>query len=138
MDYFDRLWGSINASAELWKAGEQQKALALLDDAIAYWIQAGKPSSSIRTLCHHAAVLCDSARDLRLVKHYYEQSLTYSPDNPIALYGLAEVALQQGDADLAKHYAKRSYDATVQGDDEMAKQGLLDMIVKKWPDIAAK
>lgn len=75
-------------------------------------------------------------RDLKLVKHYYEQSLTYSPDNPIALYGLAEVALEQGDADLAKQYAKRSYAATVQGDDEIAKQGLLDLIAKKWPDIA--
>jgi hypothetical protein len=39
---------------------------------------------------------------------------------------------------LVKQYAKRSYDATVQGDDEMAKQGLLDLIAKKWPDIAAK
>jgi Tfp pilus assembly protein PilF len=133
-----KLWGAVNASAELWKLGEQQKALKLLDGAIAYWIQEGKQSASIRTLCHHAAVLCRSAGDLSLVKHYYQQSLTHSPEDPIALYGLAEVALEQGDTDLAKQYAKRSYDATVQGDDEMAKDGLLDLIAMKWPDIASK
>ena len=95
MDYFDQLWGTVNVSAELWKQGDHQKALRLLDDAIAYWIQQGKKTSSIQTLCHHAAVLCDSAGNLSLVKHYYGQSLTYSPENPVALYGLAEVALKQ-------------------------------------------
>jgi Tfp pilus assembly protein PilF len=83
-------------------------------------------------------VLCRSVGDLRLVEHYYQQSLTHSPDDPIALYGLAEVALEQGDTDLAKQYAKRSYDATVQGNDEMAKRGLLDLIAMKWPDVASK
>src|SRR5262245_24179172 len=110
MDYFDQLWGTVNASAELWKQGEHQTAPRLLGDAIAYWIQQGKKTSSIQTLCHHAAVLCDSAGKLSLVKHYYEQSLTYNHENPIALYGLADVALKQGDTDLAKQYAKRSYD----------------------------
>ena len=138
MDYHDQLWGAINASAELWKIGEQQEALKVLDDAIAYWVQERNQISPIRTLCHHAAVLCRSVGDLRRVMHYYQQSLTHSPDNPIALYGLAEVALEQGDADLAKQYAKRSYDATVQGEDELAKRGLLDLIVMKWPDIGPK
>jgi len=45
MDYFDQLWGTVNASAELWKLGDHQKALRLLDDAIAYWIQQGEKSS---------------------------------------------------------------------------------------------
>jgi Tfp pilus assembly protein PilF len=71
-------------------------------------------------------------------KHYYEKSLEFNPENPIALYGLAEVALKQGHLDLAKQYAKRSYDATVQGDDEMVRHGLLDLIAMKWPDIKSK
>jgi len=82
--------------------------------------------------------LCDSAGNLSLVKHYYGQSLTYSPENPVALYGLAEVALKQGDTDLAKQYAKRSYDAALQGDDAIAKHGLLDLIAKRWPDIVPR
>lgn len=94
--------------------------------------------SPIRTLCHDAAVLCRSVSDLRRVKHYYQQSLAHSPDNPLALYGLAEVALERGDTDLAKQSAKRSYDATVEGEDEMAKRGLLGLIVMKWPDIGPK
>jgi len=80
-------------------------------------------------------VLCDSAGNLSLVKHYYEQSLTYSPENPVALYGLAEVALKEGNTDLAKQYARRSYDAALQGDDAITRHGLLDLIAKKWPDI---
>src|SRR5262249_826374 len=82
--------------------------------------------------------LCDSAANLTLVKHYYGQSLTYRPENPVALYGLAEVALKQGDTDLAKQYAKRSYDAALQGDDAIAKHGLLDLIAKRWPDIVPR
>jgi tetratricopeptide (TPR) repeat protein len=134
VDYFDRFWGTINTSADLWKLGDHQKALKILDDAIAYWIQDGS-INHIRTLCHHAAVLCDSAGKLGLVKHYYEQSLTYSPEYPVALYGLAEAMLKQGETALAKEYAKRSYNSAAQDDDDVAKRELLDLIAKKWPDI---
>jgi hypothetical protein len=34
MDYHDQFWGAINASAELWKMGEQQEALKVLDENV--------------------------------------------------------------------------------------------------------
>ena len=138
MDDFDRLTGAVNGSVELWKLGQWQKALTLLDDAIAETIQEGGDCRSIITLCHHAAVICRSSGDLISVKRYYEQSLQHSPENPWALHGLAQVALEQGEVDIAKHFAKRSYVATVQGTDDLAKRGLLDLIVKLWPDVGLK
>jgi len=132
--WFDRTWGTINESDEFWKRGDHQKAVKLLDDAIAYWVQEGN-TNWIRTLCHFGAQKCDSAGKLALVKHYYEQSLTYDPENSVALYGLAEVAMKQGHPDLAKGYAKRSYNAAAKDGDEVARGKLFDLIAKKWPDV---
>lgn len=137
MDNFEQVRRAVNGSVELWRLGKQQQALKLLNDAIADSIR-DKAGRSVCTLCHHAAVLCQSAGAVGMVKHYYEQSLTHSPENPRALYGLAKVALEQGNADLAEAYAKRSYAATVQEDDEIAKHGLLDLIALHWPEIGAQ
>jgi Tfp pilus assembly protein PilF len=138
MDDFNRLRGAVNGSVELWKLGQHQKALTLLDDAIAETIEEGGHCRSISTLCHHAAILCRSSGDFISVKRYYEQSLQHGPQNPLTLYGLAQVALEQGEVNLAKHFAKRSYVATVQGSDDWAKRRLLDLIVKQWPDVGLK
>jgi tetratricopeptide (TPR) repeat protein len=138
MGEFERLKKALSDSVELSKLGDLEKALKLLDNAIAIATQEGDHSQSVITLCHHAAVLCHSTGNFTLVKRYYEQSLIHNPDNPRALYGLAKVALDQGDADTARVYAKKSYEVTVEGDDEIAKRGLLDVIAKHWPDIAAK
>jgi Tfp pilus assembly protein PilF len=137
MDDHERLRGAMNGSVKLWKLGERQQALKLLDDAISGTIREGGYIPSIRTMCHHAAILCRSSGELDLAKHYYEQSLAHSPENPMALYGLAALALEVGDLELAKSYATRSYRATVHGDDEIAKIGLLDLILKQWPDVGS-
>jgi Tfp pilus assembly protein PilF len=138
MDDFDRLRGAVNGGIELWKLGQRQKALTLLDDAIAETIQEGGNCRSISTLCRHAAVLCRSSGDFISVKRYFEQSLQHSPEDPWALHGLAQVALEQGEVDIAKQFAKRSYVATVQGTDDLAKRGLRDLIAKQWPDVGLK
>jgi tetratricopeptide (TPR) repeat protein len=130
----DRLKAAMNGSIRLSQAGQNQEALKLLDDAIADAIQEGR-TSWILTLSHHAAILCDHRGDIDLAKHYYEQSLAYSPENPLALYGLACVSLQPGEAQSAKQFAKRSYEAILRGDDDIVKAGLLDLIVKQWPGI---
>ena len=125
---------AMTESTKLMQQGQNEEALRLLDDAIAMAISENE-NRWVLTLSHHAAVISNFLRNFSREKHYYEKSLEFNPENPIALYGLAEVALEQGDTELAKLFAKRSYDATVQGDDEMAKRGLLDLIALKWPDI---
>ena len=107
----------------------------LISDAIAEAIQEDR-HSWILTLTHHAAILCRHRGDLDSAKHYYEQSLAYNPENPRALYGLAYVSLERGEVETAREFAKRSYAAILRGDDEIVKAGLLDLIVKQWPEIA--
>jgi tetratricopeptide (TPR) repeat protein len=128
---------AIAESLKLMQKGQNEGALRLLDDAIAVAIKENE-NGWVLTLSLHAAVISNSLRNFSREKHYYEKSLEFNQENPMALYGLAEVALEQGHTDLAKRYAKRSYDAIVQGDDEMAKHCLLDLIAMKWPDIASK
>jgi hypothetical protein len=69
------------------------------------------------------------------VKHYYQQSLSFSSENPRALLGLANVARKQGEPKLAKDYATRCYKALMDGDDFL-RDARLERLLKQWPDIA--
>jgi len=136
MSSLEQLRLAVNSSSELWKAGAHEKALKLLDDAIAAAIKE-KDSSSIRTLSQHAAVMANWVGDLRRVRYYYEQSLAYNPENPMALYGLARVSAEEGEHDLAKRYAARCYQAVLHSDDEIDR-GLLELIAKQWPELRSE
>ena len=114
--------------------GEHGKALKLLDDSIAE-AKRDHYVSWIRTLCHHAALVSRFNENLTSAQHYYEESLASDPENARALYGFAAVALDQGQLEIAKQYATRCHTTILQCDDEILKQGLLDLMVKHWPDI---
>jgi tetratricopeptide (TPR) repeat protein len=129
----DQLKRAMHDSSELWKAGEPEKALELLDNSISAALQENR-SSWIRTLSHHAAVIAGSEGNLGRVKHYYEQSLAYNPGNPPALYGLAKVLFEQGETELAKRYATECREAALGSDDEIDR-GILELIAKKWPEL---
>jgi Tfp pilus assembly protein PilF len=135
MSELEQLRLAINGSSEHWKAGEHEKAMKLLDDAITTAIKENN-GSSIRALSHHAAVMANSVGDLRRVRHYYEQSLLYNPENPKALYGLARVSAEEGKPELAKRYATRCHEAVLRSDDEVDR-GLLELIVKQWPELGS-
>ena len=91
--------------------------------------------SWVSTLSHHAAILCGFKPDRRLVKHYYELSLTHNPENPMALYGLAKVALEEGKPQKAEEFATRCHRAILQGSDEVVKRGLFDLVLLHWPEV---
>lgn len=115
--------------------GEHGEALKLLDDSIAE-TKRDRNVSWIRTLCHHAAIVCRFDENLASAQHYYEESLASDPENARALYGLATVALDQGQLEIAKQYATRCHTANLRCDDEILKKGLFDLLVKHWPDAA--
>jgi len=131
---FDQLRNAVSGRLKLWDSGEHQEALRLLDDSISKAIEE-RENSWVSTLSHHAAILCGFEPDRRLVKHYYELSLTHNPENPMALYGLAKVALEEGELQIAKQFATRCYRAILQGNDEVVKQGLLDLVLLHWPEV---
>jgi len=132
-----RFKDAITGSLEHEKRGEHAAALELLDQAITEAIREGD-IPWIRTLCHHAATMSRSAENLALAKLYYEQSLARDPENGRALYGLAAIALDEGDPVTARQCATRCYTSIQRSDDEILKVGLLDLIAKNWPDLAEK
>jgi hypothetical protein len=71
-----------------------------------------------------------------LLSTHYEQYLTYSADNPRALYGLADVAMQEGEIEVAKQYARRCYRVLLKSADELAKKDLLDLVLERWPEVS--
>ena len=118
-------------------AGLNEQALGLLDDAIAEAMRQHESLWTL-TLCHHAAVIADSLGNLQLQRRYYGESLASNSENPRALYGLADVARRLGEHEIAKEYAARSYEAILRSDDEIIRQGLLDLVLKHWPELEKK
>lgn len=130
----NRVKVAISNSLELVEQGKHEAALKLLDESIAEAVRENNVPW-IRTLCHHAAIVSRFTENLASAKRYYEQSLNSDPENARALYGLATVALDQGEPDIAKQYAIRCRTAILQSDDELVRM-LLDLVVKHWPDLA--
>lgn len=133
MAEIDELKRIVNESSALSRAGQNQTALKLLDESITAAARENR-NSWVRVLSRHAAVISDSMGDLRLLRHYCEQSLTHSPDDPGALYGMADVLIREGQADSARHYASNAYRLSAQRGAE-ADRSLIELILKRWPEI---
>ena len=118
---------------QLSKAGEHERALHVVDGA-SELLKEGETSSLI-TLCHHAAILTSFGSNPSQAKHYYEQSLAFDPENSRALYGLAKVALEEGEIETARRYAVRCHAALLRDDDGVIKKGLLELLGNHWPDV---
>jgi hypothetical protein len=128
----DALLGSLKLSI----SGQHEDALRLMDDVITEAIRE-REDSWVFLFINHAAILNQSGfPDRSLLKHYYEQYLTNSPDHPRALYGLADVAMKDGQTETAKQYAKRCHEAILQSDDAKVKKDLLDLVLERWPELA--
>jgi tetratricopeptide (TPR) repeat protein len=129
-----RYHDAMAASTKLMQQNDNEEALRLLDGAIAMAINEDE-HRWVLTLSHHAAVISNFLGNLSRVKHYYEKSLEFNPENPRALAGLADVAQQQGELELAKEYAVRCYKALTQGDGFL-RDARLETLLKKWPELA--
>jgi len=125
---------AMSASTKLMQQDKNEEALRLLNDAIAVAISQNE-NRWVLTLSHHAAVISNFLGNLSQVKHYYQKSLAFNPENPRALSGLADVAKEQGELELAKQYATRCYKALIEGDDFLKKERL-ETLLKKWPEVS--
>jgi tetratricopeptide (TPR) repeat protein len=114
---------AMSTSTKLMQQDENEEALWLLDDAIGMAIRENE-TRWVLTLSHHAAAISNFLGSLSRVKNYYEKSLTFNPENPRALAGLADVLKEQGEFELAKGYAARCYRALIEGDDFLKKERL--------------
>lgn len=131
----ERLPNALLDSLQLSHSGRRDEAFRLMDEVIAEAIKEGD-DLSVLLLIEHAALLNGAKRDLSILKHYYGQFLTYSSENPRALYGLADVAMEDGQIEIARQYARKCHQAILQSDDNKIKQDLLDLVLERWPGVA--
>jgi tetratricopeptide (TPR) repeat protein len=128
-----RYTDAMTASAKL-ALVDGDKALRLVDDAIAVAINENDNRWLVK-LDHHAAIIATFLGKTELSKRYYQESLALSPENPVALYGLAKAAKDEGEFGLGKEYAARCHKALVEGEDFLrdARLESLEMLLKDWP-----
>ena len=132
--YWLRYYDVMNLSTKLIQLKDNEGALRLLDDAIATAI--GEQANRwVLILCQHAAVISKFLGNLPRVKHYYEKSLEFNPENGRALAGLADVAKKQGELASAKQYMARYYNAPEE-DEDFLKKERLETLLKKWPEFS--
>jgi Tfp pilus assembly protein PilF len=129
----DRVKQAVRESAAFSTNGEFAKALKVLDDALAEAVNQNNPHW-VRILSHHAAAICDYMGNLDLAASYYKLSLAHAPDNPMALYGLADVLFKQGETQDARQYALRCYVSSVRlGGRES--RAFAELLAKRWPEL---
>jgi hypothetical protein len=124
---------AVNDSMKLLESAGLPAALRLLEAAIERCVGQGW-MSSVPTLGHHAAVLCNFAGNLPLRWHYCELSRPDSAANYRALYGLRKISLEEGQTEPARLYAQQAYDAIAARYDPLA-HSWLELIEKDWPDL---
>ena len=129
-----RYRAAMSASAKLSQQDKDEEALRLLDEAIAM-AESEKENRWVLTLSHHAAAISKFLGNPQQAEQYYQKSLAFNPENPRALSGLADIAKEEGNLELAKKYAGRCYKALIKGDDFL-KVARLETLLKKWPEVA--
>jgi tetratricopeptide (TPR) repeat protein len=129
----DPAWAAIKRSTELLEIGETQEAFETLDTFLMAAVDENR-SDWVRLVAGTGAVMADAAGEHERAKRYYEQSLSYAPNDPQALYGLAKAMLNQGQPELAKQYATRSYELSNAMSTDLH-NGLTELILKEWPEL---
>jgi len=133
----DALKDILRRSVVLWENGQHAEALRFLDA----WIARAEEEHEalyVQQLSMHASVLAQSIGDSGLVKRYSAQVLSSDPGDSLAqalaLYTLADALFREGEINLAKKYAARSYTLVADADTE-EDRGLLELLINKWPEV---
>ena len=124
----------IDESSELSKHGKDQDALKLLDNAITSAVRENHVRW-VTILSRHASAIADHSGDLRLAREYRERCAAHEPDNPLTLSSLADVLHRQGENLLARQYAVKAYQLSIQRDTELDR-GIVESLLQTWPDLA--
>jgi hypothetical protein len=131
----EQLHNALLSTLRLSGSGQLQEALQIMDELIAEAISGGDGSTAL-VLIGHAALLNDNGRDRSLVKLYYDRFLTQNPENARVLYESADEAMEDGQIELAKLYAKRCHNALLKSDDAKLRKDLFDLVLERWPEVA--
>jgi hypothetical protein len=130
--------GAMRQIAGLWVKNQNLEALVHADE----WIAKADQEKEIQwlgLLCLLASSIAESMQNFQLKRRYCEQFLSHNDGHhalttAMALYNLARAMFHQGEIDLAKQNAARSY-ALVSHSEEKQKLSLAALLVKVWPDV---
>jgi hypothetical protein len=132
------LGAAMLESVRLWGKNQTSEALQILDE----WIARAERENEIdwvNMLCGQASMIAGWMNDLGLVKLYCEKVLSHGSETTfdwaMAHYRLADAMFRHGEVDLAKQRAARSY-ALVAHQTRDEDRGLLELLVKVWPEIS--
>jgi ATP-dependent Clp protease ATP-binding subunit ClpA len=121
---------TIRRVGQLVSRGEGRSALQLLDDFMA---EPGQDKLRM-SLLHFAAVTAMQVGDLKIAQRYCEERLSYTPQNPMALYALADCLARQGEIDEAGRRAADCRRAALSRGDEQGK-GIVELVEKRFPEL---
>lgn len=123
---------TIRHVSELVGRGKGRKALKLLEQ---YFAEPGRERElRMRFLGQFAAVQATRAGDLKAAQGYCEELLSYDPQDPLALYALADCLAQQGEADEARKRASDCHRLAQSRGDEIGK-GVVELVERRFPEL---
>jgi hypothetical protein len=128
----DVIRATISKVEELRRRGEQRSAMKVLDDLMAE--QVPDRSIRIRNFAPLATAIARSIGRFDLVEGYCRLRLADDPGDIMALYGMAECIVRQGDIDTAKMYATKCYELGLRRGDAHGKE-FVDMLMKRFPEM---
>lgn len=121
----------VRRVGELLSQHKGQSPLQLLDDYIA---EAGQDRKlRMRSLGHFAATTAAEVGDLNTARRYCNELLADKPDDPMALYTLADCLFRQGETVEARRRAEDCRRAAFSRGDRVGKV-LAEMLEKRFPD----
>jgi tetratricopeptide (TPR) repeat protein len=122
----------IQAVGELVSHGKGQEALQLLDD---FMTEPGQDRKlRMRLMGGFAAITALQIGDLKTARRYCEERLAYTPDDPWALYALADCLARQGETNEARRLAAECHRAALLLGDERGK-AIVELVEKRFPEL---
>jgi tetratricopeptide (TPR) repeat protein len=112
------------------KSARHKEALALLDEAMAKTTDVWH----LLALCSLAIATARSSGDFNARRSYCERRLALDPEDPMILFELADCLALQGEMDLAKKQAVKSYELSMAKGGVLGK-GVLQLLERRFPEI---
>jgi len=122
----------VRAVGEFVSRSQGQEALQLLDD---YMAEPGQDRKMrMRLMGVFAAITALQIGDFKAARRYCEERLTYTPDDPGALYALADCLARQDETSEARQRAAECRRAALLLGNERGK-AIVELVEKRFPEL---
>jgi tetratricopeptide (TPR) repeat protein len=117
---------------ELVSRGEGQKAMEVLASFMA---EPGQDRRlRLRLMGGFATVIALQVGDLKAARSYCEERVSYTPDDPMALFQLADCLAREGEVEEARRRATDCRKAALAHNEERGKR-IVELVEKRFPEL---